>query len=45
MNELRFAELKDKLARAEIVDVAKLSGDTILSARSDQLIEPPEGLP
>jgi transcription elongation factor GreA len=44
MNEARTAELEDKLARAEIVDASKLSGDTILSARSDQLIEPLRGL-
>jgi transcription elongation factor GreA len=35
MNESLIAELEDKLARAEIVDVSKLSGDTILSARLD----------
>ena len=28
-NEIRIADLEDKLARAEIVDVSKLSGDTI----------------
>ena len=27
--EARIAELEDKLARAEIIDVSKLSGDTI----------------
>src|SRR6266550_705176 len=29
INEARIAELEDKLARAEIIDVSKLSGDTI----------------
>ena len=28
-NENRIAELEDKLARAEVIDVSKLSGDTI----------------
>jgi hypothetical protein len=42
--EARIAELEDKLARVEIVDASKFSGDTILSARSDQFIEPLRGL-
>jgi transcription elongation factor GreA len=29
MNETHIAELEDKLARAEIIDVSKLSGDII----------------
>jgi transcription elongation factor GreA len=29
INEARIAELEDKLARAEIIDVSRLSGDTI----------------
>src|SRR5216117_180936 len=29
LNEGRIAELEDKLARAEIIDVSRLSGDTI----------------
>jgi transcription elongation factor GreA len=29
LNEGRIADLEDKLARAEIIDVSKLSGDTI----------------
>jgi transcription elongation factor GreA len=29
INEARIAELEDKLARAEVIDVTKLSGDTI----------------
>jgi transcription elongation factor GreA len=28
-NEVRIAELEDKLSRAEVIDVSKLSGDTI----------------
>ena len=31
-NEGRIAELEDKLARADVIDVSKLSGDTINSA-------------
>src|SRR5215813_4929695 len=29
INEARIAELENKLARAEVIDVSKLSGDTI----------------
>lgn len=29
LNEARIAELEDKLARADIIDVSRLSGDTI----------------
>lgn len=29
VNEARIAELQDKLARAEVIDVSKLSGDTV----------------
>jgi transcription elongation factor GreA len=29
LNEARIAELDDKLARAELIDVSKLSGDTV----------------
>ena len=29
INENRIADLEDKLARAEVIDVSKLSGDTI----------------
>jgi transcription elongation factor GreA len=28
-NETRIAELEDKIARAEVIDVSKLSGDTV----------------
>jgi transcription elongation factor GreA len=39
MNEARIAELEDKLARAEIIDVAKLSGDTIKFGATVTVIE------
>lgn len=29
INEARIAELEDKLSRAEVIDVSKLSGDTV----------------
>ena len=29
MNEARVAELEDKFSRADVIDVSKLSGDTI----------------
>src|ERR1700734_461546 len=38
-NEGRIAELEDKLARAEIIDVSKLSGDTITFGATATLIE------
>ena len=38
-NEARIAELEDKLARAEIVDVSKLSGDTITFGATVTLID------
>jgi transcription elongation factor GreA len=39
LNEARIAELEDKLARAEIINVAKLSGDTIKFGATVTLIE------
>jgi transcription elongation factor GreA len=39
INEARIAELEDKLARAEIIDVAKLSGDTIKFGATVTVIE------
>jgi transcription elongation factor GreA len=39
MNEARIAELEDKLARAEVVDVSKLSGDTIRFGATVTLID------
>ena len=29
MNEARVAELEDKISRADIIDISKLSGDTV----------------
>ena len=39
INEARIAELEDKLARADVIDVSKLSGDTIKSGATVSLIE------
>ena len=39
INEARIAELEDKLARAEIIDVSKLSGDTIKFGATVTLID------
>jgi transcription elongation factor GreA len=38
-NEGRIAELEDKLARAEIIDISKLSGDTIKFGATVTLID------
>ena len=38
-NETRIAELEDKLARAEVIDVSKLSGDTITFGATVTLID------
>ena len=38
-NEGRIAELEDKLARADIIDVTKLSGDTIKCGATVTLID------
>jgi transcription elongation factor GreA len=38
-NETRIAELEDKLARAEVIDVSKLSGDTIKFGATVTLID------
>ena len=38
-NEGRIAELEDKLARADIIDVSKLSGDTIKFGATVTLID------
>jgi len=43
LNEARIAELEDKLARAEIVDVSKLSGDTIKFGATVMLIDEDTG--
>ncbi|HVG52372.1 MAG TPA: transcription elongation factor GreA [Xanthobacteraceae bacterium] len=39
LNEGRIAEIEDKLARAEIIDVSKLSGDTIKFGATVTLID------
>jgi transcription elongation factor GreA len=43
INEARIAELEDKLARAEIIDVSRLSGDTIKFGATVTLIEEDTG--
>jgi transcription elongation factor GreA len=43
INEARIVELDDKLARAEIVDLSKLSGDTIKFGATVTLIEEDTG--
>ena len=39
LNEGRIAELEDKLARAEVIDVSKLSGDTITFGATVTLLD------
>ena len=39
LNEGRIAELEDKLARADVIDVSKLSGDTIKFGATVTLID------
>ena len=39
INEARIAELEDKLARAEVIDISKLSGDTIKFGATVTLID------
>jgi transcription elongation factor GreA len=39
LNEGRIAELEDKLARADIIDVSKLSGDTVKFGATVTLID------
>jgi transcription elongation factor GreA len=43
INEARVAELEDKLARAEVIDVSKLSGDTIKFGATVTLIDEDTG--
>ena len=43
VNEARIAELEDKLAHAEIVDVSKLSGDTVKFGATVTLIDEDTG--
>src|SRR3974377_1048155 len=39
LNEGRIAELEDKLARADVIDVSKLSGDTLTFGATVTLID------
>lgn len=39
LNEGRIAELEDKLSRSEIIDVGKLSGDTVMFGATVTLID------
>ena len=39
LNEGRIAELEDKIARAEVIDVSKLSGDTIKFGATVTLVD------
>src|SRR5438128_1817130 len=43
INETRIAELEDKLARAEVIDVSKLSGDVIKFGATVTLIDEDTG--
>jgi transcription elongation factor GreA len=43
INEARIAELEDKLARADVIDVSKLSGDTVKFGATVTLIEEDSG--
>ena len=43
INEARIAELEDKLARAEVIDVSKLSGDIIKIGATVTLIDKDTG--
>ena len=44
INEARIAELEDKLARAEVIDVSRLSGDTITFGATVTLIDEDSGV-
>ncbi|HKH81382.1 MAG TPA: transcription elongation factor GreA [Methylovirgula sp.] len=39
MNEGRIAELEDKLSRAEVIDVSKLSGSTVMFGATVTLVD------
>src|ERR1700678_537422 len=39
LNEGRVAELEDKLSRAEVIDVSKLSGDTVKFGATVTLVD------
>ena len=39
LNEGRIAEIEDKISRAEVIDVSKLSGDTVMFGAKVKLID------
>jgi len=39
LNEGRIAEIEDKISRAEIIDVSKLSGDTVMFGAKVKLVD------
>ena len=39
LNEARVAELEDKLSRAEVIDITKLSGDTVKFGATVELVD------
>ena len=39
LNEARVAELEDKLSRAEVIDISKLSGDTVKFGATVALVD------
>ena len=43
INEARIAELEDELARADVIDISELSGDTIKFGATVSLIEEDTG--
>jgi transcription elongation GreA/GreB family factor len=43
LNEARIVELEDKLARAELIDVSKLSGDTVKFGATVTLVDEDTG--
>jgi transcription elongation factor GreA len=43
INEARIAELGDKFARADVIDISELSGDTIKFGATVSLIEEDTG--
>ncbi|WP_407180015.1 transcription elongation factor GreA [Bradyrhizobium sp. STM 3562] len=43
VNEVRIAELEDKLARAEVIDVSKLSGETVKFGATVTLVDEDTG--
>lgn len=39
MNEARVADLEDKLSRADVIDISRLSGDTIKFGATVKLVD------